>query len=190
MTTADRLLAGFTAMCLAAAFGVIGAVHNDRIHGLQRSVDRQRISVEQLRSEIAAARADARRAQQTAEHAAAGAHQARVAAARASRSQQRTPLPAAVPPAPAGATAWAATATARAVAQCESGGDPTVVATHSGVTYYGKWQADAAFVAAYDGSSAWSWVRNGRFTMPEAQQDAMAYRGYLARGWQPWACAT
>lgn len=84
---------------------------------------------------------------------------------------------------------WASGSFARHVAQCESGGDPHVISHHSGVTYYGKWQANADFVRSYDGSSATSWVRAGRFTMPEARQDAMAFRGWFARGWQPWACA-
>ena len=97
---------------------------------------------------------------------------------RASRSRQ---LP--------GAEAWASTPFARRVAQCESSDDPTILDSHTGTTYFGKWQANADFVRSYDGSNAWSWVVAGRFTMPEAQQDEMAYRGWLARGWQPWECA-
>jgi hypothetical protein len=88
-----------------------------------------------------------------------------------------------------GSTAWASGAFARRVVGCESGGDPAILDSHTGTTYFGKWQADADFVRTYDGSSAWSWVSSGRFTMPEWRQDAMAYRGWLARGWQPWECA-
>jgi hypothetical protein len=86
-------------------------------------------------------------------------------------------------------TDWASTPFARRVAMCESSGDPQILDAHTGTTYFGKWQANANFVRSYDGSDAWSWVVAGRFTMPEARQDAMAYRGFLARGWQPWECA-
>lgn len=74
------------------------------------------------------------------------------------------------------------------MARCESGGRPSVLGHHAGVTYFGKWQANADFVRTYLGVNPWRWVRNGRWTFPEAQQDLMAYRGYQARGWQPWAC--
>lgn len=64
-----------------------------------------------------------------------------------------------------------------------------MISTHGGVTYFGKWQGNAGFIRTYGHTDPWAWVRNGRFTMPEAQQDALAYRGWLARGWQPWSCA-
>lgn len=76
-----------------------------------------------------------------------------------------------------------------AVARCESGSDPTELYTSKrGTTYFGKWQANADFVLTYAHVHAWAYVHHGSFTMPEAQQDLMAYRGYLARGWQPWEC--
>jgi hypothetical protein len=137
------------------------------------------------------AQAQSRQARRAARVAAQRAARARAAAERASRSEQRAPLvvsPTAPPSSPS-AAAWASSAQARAVAACESGGDPGVISVHGGVSYFGKWQADSAFVESYDGTSAWSWVSGNRFTMPEARQDAMAYRGYQARGWQPWACA-
>lgn len=85
---------------------------------------------------------------------------------------------------------WADTADARTVVRCESS-DVGIhgIDVNAGVPYYGKWQADPDFVRTYDGTTGPSWVRAGRFSMPEWRQDRMAYRGYLARGWQPWTCA-
>jgi hypothetical protein len=46
---------------------------------------------------------------------------------------------------------------------------------------------NADFVQTYGGVDPWSYVHGGVFTMPESMQDEIAYHGYLARGWQPWA---
>lgn len=70
------------------------------------------------------------------------------------------------------------------MAQCESGGDPRQRATYDGVTYYGKWQMNADFWKTYGGLA---YARTAD-QATEAQQDEVAYRGYQARGWQPWAC--
>lgn len=80
------------------------------------------------------------------------------------------------------AALWANTWAARTVAKCESGGDPTAV-NPSG-KYRGKWQMDADFWRTYGGLRFAS--TPDRAT--EAEQDIVAYKGYLARGWQPWEC--
>lgn len=56
------------------------------------------------------------------------------------------------------------------------------------MTYFGKWQANADFVRTYLHVNPWHYVRGGKWTLAEAQQDLMAYRGWKARGWQPWTC--
>jgi hypothetical protein len=78
---------------------------------------------------------------------------------------------------------WASTRAARAVAQCESGNDRSA-RSHTG-KYRGKWQMDADFWRTYGGL---------RFAASpelatEAEQDEVAFRGFVARGWQPWTCA-
>ncbi len=94
-------------------------------------------------------------------------------APRASRSRHTT----------APSSRWAATAKARTVAFCESSGDITAVSRTG--KYRGKWQADADFWRTYGGLQFASRPE----LASEAEQDAVAYRGWLARGWQPWACA-
>lgn len=71
---------------------------------------------------------------------------------------------------------------------CESHGNYTDMGSHRGVIYYGAWQANAAFWRTYGGDLRYLADR-GRFTAPAAMQDLVAYRGWLARGWQPWSCA-
>lgn len=84
---------------------------------------------------------------------------------------------------PSGSVAWAAGAGARAVKQCESGGDPGAVSASG--TYRGAWQMDSDFWRTYGGLEYAS--RPELASM--GQQDAVAYRGWLHRGWQPWQCA-
>jgi len=79
--------------------------------------------------------------------------------------------------------AWAASPKAVAVAKCESGGNPTVVSRTG--KYQGKWQMDDRFWQSYGGLQ---FASDPQFAS-EAQQDEVAYRGWLARGWQPWSCA-
>lgn len=99
-------------------------------------------------------------------------------AARASRSVRRAGLPTG-----ALSALWASTAKARAVAFCESSGDIHAVSATG--KHRGKWQADADFWRTYGGL-----VYAPRPELAsEVEQDAVAYRGWLARGWQPWACA-
>lgn len=73
------------------------------------------------------------------------------------------------------------------VGACESGNRYNVVAVHGGVTYYGRWQANGEFWTAYGGDA--SYLGGSSFTAPAWMQNLVAYRGYLARGWQPWQCA-
>ena len=91
-------------------------------------------------------------------------------------------------PRPGGLQAWRASAKARAVIACESHGNYTDMSHHAGVIYYGAWQANAAFWLTYGGPARYLADRS-RFTAPAVIQDAVAYRGWLARGWSPWACA-
>jgi len=84
-----------------------------------------------------------------------------------------------------GAAAWAASEHVRHLIQCESGGDPTVVSTHNGVTYYGLYQMDQDFWTTYGGDPSYL---SSPFRAPVWMQNEVAYRGYLHRGFEPWAC--
>ncbi len=79
--------------------------------------------------------------------------------------------------------AWAASAKAVAVAQCESRGNPLSVSASG--KYQGKWQMDDSFWRSYGGLE---FASDPQYAT-EAQQDEVAYRGWLARGWQPWSWA-
>ncbi len=50
--------------------------------------------------------------------------------------------------------------------------------------YRGKWQMDADFWQTYGGLQ----YASRPDAASEAEQDAVAYRGWQARGWQPWEC--
>lgn len=104
---------------------------------------------------------------------------------RASRSRplSRPSLRKAKIPKSSGAAAWANTRAAIAVAECESGRDGSA-RSHTG-KYRGKWQMDADFWRTYGGLK----FASSPDRASVAQQDIVAYRGYLARGWQPWTCA-
>lgn len=87
------------------------------------------------------------------------------------------------------AYAWAHTTDAIKVANCESGdrsswdhynGNP-----HMRGKYSGKWQMDSDFWSTYGGRQFASTPADAS----ESEQDIVAYKGYLARGWQPWSCA-
>jgi Transglycosylase-like domain len=82
-----------------------------------------------------------------------------------------------------GVQRFATSATARTVVSRESGGQ-CGVSDPSG-TYRGKWQMDAAFWSTYGGRQF--------ATRPDlatcAQQDLVAYRGWVDRWWQPWSTA-
>lgn len=88
----------------------------------------------------------------------------------------------------AGYSTWRHSAEARRILACESHTNYTDMSRHGGVIYYGAWQANAGFWRTYGGDSRYLSDRS-RFTAPAAMQDAVAYRGWLARGWSPWACA-
>jgi len=93
----------------------------------------------------------------------------------------------------ANAVAWAHTRDAFRVSNCESGdrhaadvntrynGNPHM---RDGA-YHGKWQMDSQFWRAYGGLTYASDAADAS----ESEQDVVAYRGYLARGWQPWSCS-
>lgn len=97
-------------------------------------------------------------------------------------SPRRSPQRASRARTSSGSAAWASSWAARRVAECESGGNPRAV-NPSG-KYRGKWQMDRSFWRTYGGLRFAS--RPDLAT--EAQQDEVAYRGWLARGWQPWSC--
>lgn len=87
-----------------------------------------------------------------------------------------------------GFEAWRNSRAAHRIAHCESS-DVGIhgVDVNDGVAYYGKWQANADFWVTYGGSRAD--LGGSHFSPSELEQDMVAYRGYLARGWQPWTCA-
>lgn len=97
---------------------------------------------------------------------------------------RRTPTAAAAVPAVVGTgwEAWAASPAARAVEWCESRDDPRSI---NPAGYYGLWQMNASFWATYGGLRFGS--RPDLATV--AEQDQVAYQGWLARGWEPWSCA-
>lgn len=74
---------------------------------------------------------------------------------------------------------WASSDAARCVSSHEGG-----VTTNTGNGYYGRWQADIGFQLAYgiEFYRRWGVASN----WPGWAQDVMAYRGYQARGWNPW----
>lgn len=82
-----------------------------------------------------------------------------------------------------GVQRFATSATARRVVSRESGGQCTI-ADPSG-TYRGKWQMDADFWSTYGGRQFAA--RPDLATC--AQQDVVAYRGWVDRWWQPWSTA-
>lgn len=88
--------------------------------------------------------------------------------------------------------AWAHGAFAIRVANCESGGGPSDHHSYydgdphlRDGNYHGKWQMDADFWRTYGGLR----YAGDAADATEAEQDAVAYKGYLARGWEPWECA-
>lgn len=87
---------------------------------------------------------------------------------------------------------WATRAFSIRVANCESGGGPSDHnSTYNGNAhlrgkYSGKWQDDASFWSTYGGLT----YAASPADATEDQQDAVNYRGYQARGWGPWQCAS
>lgn len=117
-----------------------------------------------------------------------------------SRSEpERKPLPeptrvvtpaVSVVPATAAFNAWLSSPMSRQVRDCESNFDYGMVENNYGTWYFGAWSANADFVLTYAHVDPWDFVSGGRFTLSRAMQDRMAYRGWQARGWEPWACAS
>lgn len=101
-------------------------------------------------------------------------------AARATRNRSQSPHQV------AGSSAfgaWRTSRAARAVAQCESGNDNSA---HSSTgKYRGEWQMDHDFWSTYGGLR----FASSPELASEYEQDLVAYKGYQARGWQPWTCA-
>ncbi len=75
---------------------------------------------------------------------------------------------------------WVAADHAKAVAKRESGGNCKAVSSSG--TYRGKWQMGAPFWAAYGGKA---YAKRADLATC-AQQDKVAYRGWIASWWHPW----
>lgn len=132
-----------------------------------------------------------------------------VTVTRASRSHSRGPLPASLPTSrttsegargglPSGAVrgseltnwqrrywiaaqSWAQSSKARDVIDCESSNNPGAISRTG--KYRGLWQMDADFWRSYGG------IAPSPDQASRAEQNYVAYRGYLSRGWNPWECA-
>lgn len=83
---------------------------------------------------------------------------------------------------------WAKTPKAVAVRMCESNYAPQNE-VNDGVHYYGIWQMNRNFWLSNGGLSSYLPRGNDPFRASRSYQNYVAYRGYLSRGWQPWACA-
>jgi hypothetical protein len=68
------------------------------------------------------------------------------------------------------------------IAQCESGGDPTIEGRGRAAGHYGKYQFDIPTWESVGGTG-------NPADAPEAEQDARAYALWRMRGFQPWECA-
>lgn len=69
------------------------------------------------------------------------------------------------------------------IAQCESSGDPHAVGVGPAAGHYGKYQFDIPTWYSVGGTG-------NPADAPEAVQDALAYKLYQQRGFQPWECAS
>lgn len=78
---------------------------------------------------------------------------------------------------------WRASAKAKSVLKCESHFNYKAVSGTG--KYRGAWQMDSAFWRTYGGLE---FAARPELASP-AEQDLVAYRGWLSRGWQPWGCA-
>lgn len=138
------------------------------------------ISSKLVEGERAAAAAEAERQRKAA---AEEASRSAARAAAAKKSATQSPAPKSAQTSFGSSAVWAASPKAVAVARCESGGSPTAV-NRTG-KYQGKWQMDDSFWRSYGGLA---FASDPQYAS-EAQQDEVAYRGWLARGWSPWSCA-
>jgi hypothetical protein len=80
---------------------------------------------------------------------------------------------------------WATWPKTRAVIDCESSNRPTAVAVNNGVTYRGLYQFNAQTWASYGGLE----VAPNASQATRAEQNYVAYRLFIGRGWAPWSCA-
>ena len=78
--------------------------------------------------------------------------------------------------------AWASQPRTVALRYCESSGNYASVSSSG--TYRGGYQMDTSFWVTYGGNPA---ITADQASV--AEQDRVAYAGYLARGWEPWQCA-
>lgn len=83
---------------------------------------------------------------------------------------------------PTGFSTWRGSHAYLAVLHCESKGDYGAVSRTG--KYRGGWQMDASFWRTYGGLK---YASRPELATP-LEQDMVAYRGYLSRGWQPWSC--
>jgi colicin import membrane protein len=148
---------------------------------LERARDIQKAAEVQRLAEVAAAEKAA--AEKAAADKAAAEQAAKAKAAAKSKPKPVASRNAGAPTSFGSSAAWAASPKARAVANCESGGNPSI--TNPSGKYQGKWQMDDSFWRSYGGLA----FASDPHYATEAQQDEVAYRGWLARGWQPWSCA-
>lgn len=81
------------------------------------------------------------------------------------------------------ALAWSHSSDGMRVKECESSNRYGPEA-RTGI-YQGAWQMDPSFWRSYGGRAFASHPDAAR----PWQQDLVAYRGYRARGWEPWVCA-
>lgn len=83
---------------------------------------------------------------------------------------------------------WAKSPKGIAVRMCESNYAPQNE-VNGGVHYYGIWQVNRSFWLSNGGLKSYLPRGMGKFRASRGYQNYVAYRGYLSRGWSPWACA-
>ena len=145
-------------------------------------IARRRAVLDDAQSQLDAGLSRARAARQARAAAVAQARGERDMEAALRRRAQAGPSPAATPTAPAAAETPAPSAAPDSVAahlariaQCESGGDPTL----ANGQYRGKYQFDLATWQSVGGTG-------DPAAAPEAEQDRRAAMLYAQRGWAPW----
>jgi hypothetical protein len=81
------------------------------------------------------------------------------------------------------AQTWAAQPKTRAVIACESGNRTNAVSATG--KYRGLYQMDTNFWRSYGGLA----LAPSPDKASRAEQNYVAYRGFVSRGWAPWTCA-
>jgi len=154
--------------------------HQEQLDGL---IARRRAVLDDAQSQLDAGLSRARAAQRARSAAAAQARGERAVEATLRQRAQADPSPATTPAAPAATPAPAAASAVpdsvaahlARIAQCESGGDPTLADGQ----YRGKYQFDMATWQAVGGTG-------DPAAAPEAEQDRRAAMLYAQRGGAPW----